>query len=313
MIVDQHIYRKAFQEYLRKGTPIAWSIKQERPTTHYIWRTRRDNKVRPAHADREGQIFSWDEPPTGGHPGEDHNCRCTAEPYFPEISEYMNLTIDGLGTKSGWSDNDFVEHYFSGHGRGVTLTEIGHLRKIVREYIVLLDGRLEKQIADAARRVGTGSVFYDFQNTYQMESTVFSIGDTTIGGIFSGQSKKQNGILYIEGSLSFYLRDVFADPIDLGIEVDDYRPGSIVHDIGHGLSDVAEAIGSVGETLYDNVHKPLDDYLRGRAGLKNASYRLARKHGLTGRDGIPYPITGAWSGRLDGQVYADATRSMFRE
>ncbi len=40
MIVDQYVCRKAFQEYLRKGTPIMWSIKQERPTTHYILRTR---------------------------------------------------------------------------------------------------------------------------------------------------------------------------------------------------------------------------------------------------------------------------------
>jgi hypothetical protein len=36
MQIDPHLYRKAFQAYLRKGTPIEWSIKQERPTTHYI-------------------------------------------------------------------------------------------------------------------------------------------------------------------------------------------------------------------------------------------------------------------------------------
>ena len=42
MRIDRQLYQKAFQAYLRKGTPIEWSIKQERPTTHYIWRTRRD-------------------------------------------------------------------------------------------------------------------------------------------------------------------------------------------------------------------------------------------------------------------------------
>lgn len=41
----------------------------------YIWRTVKDNDVRPAHAAREGQIFSWTNPPEGGHPGEDYNCR----------------------------------------------------------------------------------------------------------------------------------------------------------------------------------------------------------------------------------------------
>ncbi len=45
----------------------------------YIWRTVKDGDVRPAHAAREGKIFSWTNPPKGGHPGEDYNCRCWAE------------------------------------------------------------------------------------------------------------------------------------------------------------------------------------------------------------------------------------------
>ncbi|MDF0604003.1 minor capsid protein [Psychromarinibacter sp. C21-152] len=85
MHIDPHLYRKAFQAYLRKGTPIEWSIKQERPTTHYIWRTRGDDKVRPSHAANNGQVFAWDDPPETGHPGEDYGCRCTAEPAMAEI------------------------------------------------------------------------------------------------------------------------------------------------------------------------------------------------------------------------------------
>lgn len=57
MIIDQQIYRTAFEEYLRKGTLVMWSFKQERPTTHCIWRTRQDGKVWSAHAEHEGQIF----------------------------------------------------------------------------------------------------------------------------------------------------------------------------------------------------------------------------------------------------------------
>ena len=64
MHIDPQLYRKAFEAYLRKGTPIEWSIKQERPTTHYIWRTRGDDKVRPSHAANNGRVFAWDDPPT---------------------------------------------------------------------------------------------------------------------------------------------------------------------------------------------------------------------------------------------------------
>lgn len=48
--------------------------------THYFWRTSGDERVRDSHAALEGRRFSWDDPPSVGHPGEDINCRCTAEP-----------------------------------------------------------------------------------------------------------------------------------------------------------------------------------------------------------------------------------------
>jgi SPP1 gp7 family putative phage head morphogenesis protein len=46
----------------------------------YIWRSRDDAKVRDSHAAYDDQVFRWDEPPEGGHPGQAHNCRCYAEP-----------------------------------------------------------------------------------------------------------------------------------------------------------------------------------------------------------------------------------------
>ncbi len=48
----------------------------------YAWRTVRDDHVRPAHAVREGRLFRWSENLPSGHPGEDHNCRCWAEPLY---------------------------------------------------------------------------------------------------------------------------------------------------------------------------------------------------------------------------------------
>lgn len=53
--------------------------------TGYTWRGMLDNRERAEHEDREGEHFEWDDPPEGGHPGEDINCRCFAEPDLSEI------------------------------------------------------------------------------------------------------------------------------------------------------------------------------------------------------------------------------------
>lgn len=62
----------------------------------YRWRTAGDNAVRgnPSglypkakhnHWAREGKIFRWDDPPAGGHPGQDYQCRCHAEMVLEDI------------------------------------------------------------------------------------------------------------------------------------------------------------------------------------------------------------------------------------
>jgi SPP1 gp7 family putative phage head morphogenesis protein len=62
-----------------------------RPTTHYVWRTAGDNRVRGEHAARNGQIFAWNDPPEHGHPGREANCRCWPEPYYgnPAVPDAM--------------------------------------------------------------------------------------------------------------------------------------------------------------------------------------------------------------------------------
>lgn len=55
--------------------------------TKYIWSTSLDERVRPEHADREGEVFSWDDPPEDGHPGFAPNCRCSALPIVDEESQ----------------------------------------------------------------------------------------------------------------------------------------------------------------------------------------------------------------------------------
>lgn len=55
----------------------------------YIWKTVKDNRVRGDHAAREGKIFLWNKPPDGGHPAQDYNCRCWAEPVSQQ--EYWKI------------------------------------------------------------------------------------------------------------------------------------------------------------------------------------------------------------------------------
>jgi SPP1 gp7 family putative phage head morphogenesis protein len=60
---------------------------QDAGVSHYFWRTMGDNRVRDSHHAREGKRFAWDEPPEGGHPGQDINCRCYAEPDLSPLLE----------------------------------------------------------------------------------------------------------------------------------------------------------------------------------------------------------------------------------
>ena len=47
----------------------------------YIWRTAGDERVRDSHKSKNGKIYRWDDPPADtGHPGQDIQCRCVAQP-----------------------------------------------------------------------------------------------------------------------------------------------------------------------------------------------------------------------------------------
>jgi SPP1 gp7 family putative phage head morphogenesis protein len=47
----------------------------------YVWSTQLDERVRPLHENREGKVFSWNDPPSDGHPGFPPGCRCVAAPF----------------------------------------------------------------------------------------------------------------------------------------------------------------------------------------------------------------------------------------
>jgi SPP1 gp7 family putative phage head morphogenesis protein len=74
---------------------LASSITQARQVhagiSQYRWSTSKDERVRDMHADLEGQIIDWDDPPVTdkygntNHAGQDYQCRCVAIPLLPGL------------------------------------------------------------------------------------------------------------------------------------------------------------------------------------------------------------------------------------
>lgn len=64
----------------------------EAGATHYIWRTAKDEAVRPEHAALEGKIFAFDDQSDKDGkgckaPGQIYNCRCWCEPIFQGLND----------------------------------------------------------------------------------------------------------------------------------------------------------------------------------------------------------------------------------
>ncbi len=83
------IFAAAFADMNREA-------QQQNGGERYIWITRQDDRVRPAHWELEGQECSWDDPPLTAdksdneedcHPGDDYGCRCIASPVFHDDDE----------------------------------------------------------------------------------------------------------------------------------------------------------------------------------------------------------------------------------
>lgn len=280
--------KAAFDTYLRHGlledeAPTILDLKQARTRTHYIWRTRRDGRVRSSHAENDGKVFAWDNPPSTGHPGEAPGCRCYAESYAPQIEESIRIVMTGVtDSNSPWSSRDFTNHYYAANGRGVALRQTGHLVAVASAFMQLRGAAIKTQhIATPARLAKNGPFGDQFENVYDMESVVFSLGGTTIGGQVTGIASEQNGVLSIAGQNRFRLQDVFEEPINIAdTEAIDFQ-----------------------ETIMENLIRPADAFIRRQP---DGSLRLGV------HTGEPFHITDEWSATFDGQIYTDTTHSRFR-
>jgi SPP1 gp7 family putative phage head morphogenesis protein len=100
--------REAMEQHLLRG--FAGLINELRQRglgiRQYVWRSRDDGKVRSSHAHYDDQVFSWDDPPEGGHPGQAFNCRCHAKPYVQDQTAISPQNWDGFAFRYGDADRD---------------------------------------------------------------------------------------------------------------------------------------------------------------------------------------------------------------
>jgi SPP1 gp7 family putative phage head morphogenesis protein len=100
--------REAMEQHLLRGFAALINELRQRGLgiSQYIWRSRDDGKVRSSHAHYDDQVFSWDDPPEGGHPGQAFNCRCHAEPYVQDQAATSPQNWDGFAFRYGDADRD---------------------------------------------------------------------------------------------------------------------------------------------------------------------------------------------------------------
>lgn len=59
--------------------------------TQYEWRTTIDGRERESHRRRNGDRFSWDDPPPDGHPGQAIQCRCWGAPVLDDMMRRLGI------------------------------------------------------------------------------------------------------------------------------------------------------------------------------------------------------------------------------
>ena len=179
---------------------------------NYIWRTMMDSLVRPDHWVREGVIFSCGNPPEGGAPGEDHNCRCYAERVNQQTGLEQTL-ISTVNDAKKWTEKDFINHLKHGEGRPVMLHKIGYLQDVINKAEEIMYHRVEEQVAEKMREIQSGNLVYTTDNSYAEFKEVFWVfGGSTIRTKTEGFVTRNGNLLSIVATVDYEYDDLFTDP-----------------------------------------------------------------------------------------------------
>lgn len=264
------LYQKAFVHYLRYGTPMDIFFKAIATVQHqmpyYVWRTQGDDKVRASHAVNNGKVFSWNNPPPTGNPGEDYGCRCWAEPYQPNLSEYAYQTLTSAADDAPvkWRAQDFVAHALD-DGGDVTLQQIGQLHDIINHYAYAL-GVFESvngQVIRDARKVGDGPLSYSFSNSYDFRPVSYPHGGSVVQGLFIGHANFKDGMIKIDRLVDYSFDDIYTDPISLRQLINSTSNPAIVSETWRAITDgggrIYKVTGRWQTALHAQVKKDAHD------------------------------------------------------
>jgi SPP1 gp7 family putative phage head morphogenesis protein len=93
-IEKRRAQRIARDQTLKLAGQLQQARQEQAGIRRYVWTTSADERVRPDHAELDGRVFAWAEPPVvdkrtqrRGHPGSDFQCRCTADPVLDDLEE----------------------------------------------------------------------------------------------------------------------------------------------------------------------------------------------------------------------------------
>ena len=97
-------------------------------------------------------------------------------------------------------------------------TNVGRNRTFGRRsplFLLHIYDRINAQIVDAARKVSSGDFHWSFTNSYDFVRYLYVFGGSVVSGDFSGNILHGNGVMIIEGEISYQYSDEFTDPFDI--------------------------------------------------------------------------------------------------
>lgn len=228
----------------------------------YIWQTSGDERVRDEHAQNDGKIFSWDDPPDTGHPGEDIQCRCVALPYFDLDAEEEKLseTPNEPSEEKDWmKGTENLDSELTGRSLDTLTAEYGW---------------------DDAMNI-RGYTIKDFQkvNTALRDDKTKSVYVKRMDAAFEKAPKLDNDSLLYRGVRAF---------LD---NLDDLQPGAVIQDKGFMSTstrlDIAKEFGAV---LRNGTAKNPEKYesavLRIRASAGTKAIKLGNSSVVSGEQEV---------------------------